>query len=204
MAAVTPLAPVRKGEGIAPGTCGELIQGFLASGAFHVTLPINKSATVSLRVRASPEWSFTGAGSELSKLCQSIRATADLFNEGPFAVEVDRHTDLDVGKGMGSSTADIVAAARALANALGQELSHDDEARIAVDIESSDGSMYPGLVAFEQKTGTLIERFSWWPRFAIVMLIPQATLNTKAVCSRAFKRCSMQRRSEADAVHAEL
>jgi L-threonine kinase len=176
-----PAAQVLKGKGTAPGTCGELVQGFLSAGAFHVTCPISKSATVSLRVTSLQSWSFTGAGSELGKLCQSIRATAELFDAGAFAVEIDRHTDLDVGKGMGSSTADIVAGARAMASALGHQLSPGEEARIAADIESSDGSMYPGFVAFEQKTGELIEQFSWWPRFAIVMLVPDNTLNTESV-----------------------
>lgn len=183
-----PSADVHRGKGTAPGTCGELVQGFLSSGAFHVTCPISKSATVSLRVTSSQSWSFTGAGSELGKLCQSIRSTAALFDAGAFAVEIDRHTDLDVGKGMGSSTADIVAAARAMASALGHQLNSDEEARIAVDIESSDGSMYPGLVAFDQKTGVLLEQFSWWPRFAIVMLVPDTTLDTESVSFEGKER----------------
>ena len=61
---------------------------------------------------------------------------------------------------MGSSTADIVAAVRALADAMGRKSAAEMEAEVATWIESSARSMYPGIVAFEQKAGRIVREFS--------------------------------------------
>ena len=90
----------------------------------------------------------------LDKLEQSLYETARILQLEPLEMRVDHWSDLDVGKGMGSSTADIVAGARAVVAACDCSLSPEQLARIATSIESSDGSMYPGIVAFNQKLGT--------------------------------------------------
>ena len=170
-----------KGHASAAGTCGELVQGILPGGvSFHVTCPVSKSATVALELTPTEAWIFSGGAAPLGKLRASVRAAAELLGIGPYHVEVEHHTDLDVGKGLGSSTADIVAGARAVAAAVGTTLTPEQLAKIATTIESSDGSMYPGLVAFGQKTGEVVRLFEWWPQFAIVMVVPRDTLNTES------------------------
>lgn len=120
-----------------------------------------------------------GIDAKCGKLELSLLRTADILCLGPLDMRVSHRSDLDIGKGMGSSTADIVASARALANATGHVLRPEQEAGIATSIESSDGSMYPGIVAFEQKTSRLVRRFDWWPQFVVVMVIPPTILNTE-------------------------
>ena len=60
----TRLAGSRKtieGRGVAPGTCGEFAQGPLPDGEqFHVTCPINKSATVDVELRSTSDYGVTG------------------------------------------------------------------------------------------------------------------------------------------------
>lgn len=170
------------GTGTAFGTCGELVQGFKADGTpFHVTCPIEKTSTVTVTLARSQEFSITNTSSLQKKLELSLRKTAAHLDLKPCEIRVAHWTDLDVSKGMGSSTADIVAAARALSRAVGRDLDSAELAAIAVSIESSDGSMYPGVIAFNQKTGTVIERFDWWPQFLIVMVVPKRNLNTESV-----------------------
>jgi L-threonine kinase len=167
--------------GTALGTCGELLQGFTSAGTpFHVTCPIQKSATVTLRVRPADEFTVSRLPAGHAKLQQSLHETAKLIGLDPVEVRVEQRSDLDVGKGMGSSTADIVAAARALATIGGRELSPDELARIATSIESSDGSMHPGMVAFNQKSGDVVRRYRWWPRFVICMIVPVQGLDTES------------------------
>lgn len=165
----------------AAGTCGELVQGFTAAGVpFHVTCPIARTATVTVTVRPAAALTITQIGPGLSKVAQAIRHTARLLGLDQLEVQVEHWSDLDIGKGMGSSTADIVAAARALAAAADQTLSPAQLASIATAIESSDGSMYPGLVAFNHKTGDVLEQFSWWPQFVILMITPDQRFNTES------------------------
>lgn len=169
----------RVGVGSGAGTCGELVQGVLSDGrTFHVTCPISKSSTVAIRLRESDTWQITGAPPERQKLVTAIRATADGFGLGPCTVQVRHVSELDVGKGLGSSTADIVAAARAVAAAVGGDLQPAALAAIATSIEASDGSMYPQIVAFDQMGGAVIRQFDWWPQLVVVMVTPPTTLDT--------------------------
>jgi L-threonine kinase len=174
-------SPWRSATKTAAGTCGELVQGFTSSGApFHVTCPIAKTATVTVTARPAPEFAITQLDRGFSKLAQSLRQTAAVLDLEPVEIRVEHWSDLEIGKGMGSSTADIVAAARALAAIAGRQLSPGELAHIATSIESSDGSMYPGLVAFNQQAGEVLERFAWWPRFVIVMITPPQVFNTES------------------------
>jgi L-threonine kinase len=174
-------SPWRAATGSAAGTCGELLQGFTSAGQpFHVTCPISKSATVTATVRAAPEFSITQIEPRLSKLAQALRRTTGFLELEPLEVRVEHWSDLDVGKGMGSSTADIVAGARAIAAAADRTLSPQQLAQIATSVESSDGSMYPGIVAFDQKSGDVLEEFEWWPQFIILMVTPPQEFNTES------------------------
>lgn len=174
-------SPWRAATRTAAGTCGELVQGFTSQGVpFHVTCPIAKSATVTVTARPAPEFTITQIDPGLGKLAQALRRTSTVLVLEPLEIRVEHWSDLDVGKGMGSSTADIVAAARALAAIAGQDLSPAQLAGIAASIESSDGSMYPGLIAFNQKTGQVVETFDWWPQFVILMITPAQVFNTES------------------------
>jgi len=172
----------RVGTGTALGTCGELVQGFTSNGqAFHVTCPIEKSSTVSVTITRSQEMKVVRAAGAFDKLELAIRRTAEYLDIEPCEVRVAQWTDLETGKGMGSSTADIVAAARAFSSAVGRPLNASELASVAVSIESSDGSMHRGMVAFGQKSGALLHRYAWWPQFLIVMIVPTKVLNTESV-----------------------
>lgn len=174
-------SPWRVGTGTAAGTCGELVQGFTSTGEpFHVTCPIAKTTTVTVTVRPAPEFVVTEIDPNLGKLAQSLRATAAHLELEPLEIRVERWTDLDIGKGLGSSTADIVAAARAMAAVAERPLSVAEIASIATSIESSDGSMYPGIVAFNQKNAHLLNEYAWWPQFRIVMITPSQIFNTES------------------------
>jgi L-threonine kinase len=170
------------GRAQAVGTCGELVQGVLASGEhFHVTLPIDWRGEVALRVRSAPDVTVDGLARGKEKLARALVATASLLGTGPVAIEVKSSSTLPVGRGMGSSTADVVAGARALADAVDAVLAPEQLAGIATGIERSDGTMYDGVVAFCPRTGQLLRRYPWHPRFAVVMAIPPEQVRTESV-----------------------
>src|SRR4029077_7123590 len=113
--------PVREGRGTAPGTCGEFAQGILSDGTpFHVTCPINKSATVVAGLRDAKTLKILGLGEHHRKLELAIQYTVELLDLGAVEVTIRHWSDLDIGKGMGSSTADVLAGVRAIADAVGE------------------------------------------------------------------------------------
>jgi uncharacterized protein involved in propanediol utilization len=74
------------------------------------------------------------------------------------------------GRGLGSSTADVVATVRAVANAVGRSLPPEELATIAVAAESaSDSLMYDRPVLFAQRDGIALEVFGRpLPAFTVV------------------------------------
>jgi L-threonine kinase len=172
----------REGRGSAPGTCGEFIQGVLSDGTrFHVTCPINMSSTVVAKLRPAGEPSVIGLRDYQSKLALAIEYTAEKLGLGPQEVTIWPWSDIDVGKGMGSSTADVLAGIRAVADAADERLSESEEGTLAARVESSDGSMYPGIAAVNHKTCEMVKAWDWFPEFAIVMLVPRASVDTPSI-----------------------
>ena len=146
-----------------------------------MTCPINKSSTVVASLRAANTLKIIGLGEHHRKLELAIRCTVDLLDLGAVEVMARHWSDLDVGKGMGSSTADVLAGARAIADAAGESLSPEVEGRLAAMVESSDGSMYPGIAAVNHKTCELVEAWDWYPEFVIVMLVPNNSVDTASI-----------------------
>lgn len=174
-------APLQ-GRGVAPGTCGEFAQGVLPDlTPFHVTCPINKSATVLVGIRPAATLTVLGLSEHHRKLGLAIENAVRSFGLGPVEVLVRHWSDIDIGKGMGSSTADVLAGIRAVAEAAGQQLDARAEGELAAEIESSDGSMYSGIAAVNHRTCELIKPWDWFPEFTIVMLVPHDTVNTSSI-----------------------
>ncbi|HLM86849.1 MAG TPA: hypothetical protein VK272_11740 [Solirubrobacteraceae bacterium] len=169
-----------EGHGSAPGTCGEFAQGPLPNGAqFHVTCPIDERSSVSVELCEAAEYSVSGLSAHQHKLQRALRYTCEHLDLGKVAIRVRHRSDLDVAKGMGSSTADVLAGIRAIATAVGTQLTPAIEGRLATRVESSDGTMYRGITVANQKTGAELRRWAWYPEFVIVMLVPHDSVITE-------------------------
>jgi len=89
----------------------------------------------------------------------------------PLAGKLEIQCTVATGVGLGSSTADVVAAIRAVSNAYGTALDVGTVARLAVAAEgASDPIMFDGeMVLFAQREGRLLESFgSWVPPYAVM------------------------------------
>ncbi|MBJ7472361.1 MAG: hypothetical protein JHD16_13725 [Solirubrobacteraceae bacterium] len=177
----SPAPPVRRARSVAHGTCGEIAQGVLPDGTpFVVTCPIDRGVAVEVEVTAAPSLTIEGLPPGAQFLERALRRTAELVELGPCRMRVEHHSALYVGKGMASSTADIVAAARALSTAVGLPLRQEELAHLAASIEPTDGIMFDGIAASNPRTGERVRRWDWWPQYEIVMVIPPTTLETSA------------------------
>ncbi|CQR71279.1 L-threonine kinase [Sporomusa ovata DSM 2662] len=135
----------------APGSCGELVQGTINGVNFLITCPVDWYSEVTVvsgdsMVHTEP------------KTATAVSRTFEYLNiSGNLGLTVK--SDLPVGKGMASSSADISAACQAAALAVaGRLLSCDEIADIALTIEPTDGIFYPGIIMFDHVEGK-IRRF---------------------------------------------
>ncbi|GAA3326391.1 hypothetical protein GCM10020331_062110 [Ectobacillus funiculus] len=69
---------------------------------------------------------------------------------------------------MASSSADMIAAVRAVSDSYSLPVTEELISRIAAEIEPTDGVMYEGVVAYDYLNGQLIEAFASLPPFTLI------------------------------------
>ena len=135
----------------APGACGELVQGVIDGRDFLVTCPIARYSRVSVEVIGST----LDVPEDCSKLRDALQRTLDLLGAPlDLGLRVQVSSDLLRGKGLASSTADIAAGVAALGRLLDRELTPRELASVALQVEPTDGLMFPGLACFDHRRGT--------------------------------------------------
>lgn len=155
------------GIGECYGTFGELLQGILENGHdFLVTFPINLTSKATFKSRPE-EVSLTVRPKQKQKsreLALMILEHYDLQIGGELRIE----SNLPIGKGFASSSADMVATVRSIENCFGIQVPLSLLQKMMSQLETSDGVMYSGVVSFYNKKVELIEQFSLLPPITIV------------------------------------
>ena len=154
------------GVGTAYGTFGELLQGVLPDDRdFLVTFPISHASVAYFRAdptrRDVTVWPPHKTKSRL--LAERI-----LRAHGRTGGALTITTTLPEGKGLASSSADLVATARAVGEAMGVRLLEEEIEAFLRDIEPTDGVMYPGIVAFYHREVRLREHLGHLPPLTVV------------------------------------
>jgi uncharacterized protein involved in propanediol utilization len=151
------------------GTFGELLQGALPDGTdFLVTLPIARWSTAhflfdpaAAAVHACP--------ADRSKSRRLAEMMLDRYRS-PGGGVLRLVGELPVGKGLASSSADLVATARAVGRALGVDPGPAEIEDLLRPIEPSDGVMYPGVVAFHHREVRLRVQLGHLPPLTVVSI----------------------------------
>lgn len=151
------------------------MQGMTGDVDFLVTCPINQfaRATVALSRSDQPGASVLRID-HLPKTRQAvIAALAQLkhcLGVAGVVAEVTVANPIPVGKGMGSSSADITAAVCATGRAAGVELTPDAIAKIALAVEPTDGVMFPGIAMFDHRQGNVVELLGTPPPMEVIVI----------------------------------
>ncbi len=164
-----------------PGVCGELVQGMLADDYYLVTCPIDyfSRVQVDLFSEESPVVGSPVVGPEDSpKAVAAVSATLAHLGREDLSARLAISNPIPRGKGMGSSSADVVAAIAATGLALNQELSPEAVGRLALMEEPTDGVMFPGIALFDHREGRLMEELGPPPPMEIVALDFGGTVDT--------------------------
>lgn len=163
----------RTGIGFCAASFGELLQGVLpGQRKFLVNLRIRRGSQVRVRLTsplysAEKEAQIASSYHSYPKSYKLLRNTlSDLGSHDDCLIEIE--SDVPVGKGLSSSTADMVAAIRGLAHAASVAFREDYIGRVITEIEPNDGLQYQGTSAYHHTTGQLIERLDWVPPFRIL------------------------------------
>jgi L-threonine kinase len=198
VAITRPGVDVATGVGVACGTFGELLQGAPPEAAdldeFLVTFPIARWTRALFRFEPdAPLRVFPSHKVKSRRLAETLLARNS--NSGGGTLIID--SDLPVGKGLASSSADLVATARAVGPVLGLQTSPQAIESWLRPIEPTDGVMYPGVIVFEHRKVRAVSELGVLPPLTVVAVDEGGQVDTVAFNRRPRRYSSMQRREYA-------
>lgn len=175
-----------------PGTCGEWIQGAKEGIPFLIDCPVNryveletycvtlpgKENSVQIFTRDNLNEGLWQLSQQKTKTENALKLLAEHVGLN-LKGRVKFHSELPVGKGMASSSADLSAAMAAVLTSLGVSWRPEDLAKIALTIEPSDPVMFPGIVEFAHQDGEYIRKLGSNASAQLVALDWGGTLNTQ-------------------------
>ncbi|XCX51974.1 kinase [Streptomyces phytohabitans] len=168
------------GVGSAFGTFGELLQGELPEqdGDFLVTLPIARWTMAAFHwdPEAGELAVHPAHKTKALRLARMILAEERLPAAGVLTVS----SVIPEGKGLASSSADLVATARAVGRALGTPMPAARVERLLARIEPTDGVLYPAVVAFHHRSVRLRSVLGRLPAMGVVGIDEGGAVDTVA------------------------
>lgn len=158
---------------------GELLQGVLPDGEhFLVTLPIDlhTQAHFSFSRRMFDLEVSPPDSSKVLRLVEALLRRYDL----PLSGKIRLQSEIPRGKGLASSTADMVAAYRAVTRCYRLPWRLDVLEQLLREIEPSDGVMHEGVVAYCHREARLHRRLGPVPAFTLVGIDEGGVVRTEA------------------------
>nr|WP_206322369.1 kinase [Streptomyces sp. HNM0575] len=157
-----------------------MLQGVLPEdgGDFLVTLPVARWSMATFRQdpRAA---AITVRPVHKKKALRLVRLIVEEEHR-PVRGELALSSVIPEGKGLASSSADLVATARAVAKALGTPMPPARIERLLARIEPTDGVLYPGIVAFHHRRVRLRAVLGSLPAMTVVGIDEGGAVDTVA------------------------
>ena len=168
-----------------PGSCGELAQGWIDGERLHISCPVNRYT-----------WAAPENESERRRLGPKVRKALHLaqasFGKRMFRDTFSLYSDLPVGKGMASSTADIAAALAAYQLTTRLSIDPDQTARLALAVEPTDAVIFEGITLFDHYRGTVRRALGEPPPVDILAIEFEETVDTVSFNQRDHRRVARE------------
>lgn len=164
--------------GICPASCGEFVQGILDKDEYLSSYAIDLYST------AEVEEKLKDINIGPSKSRRAIEKVFERFNlpiRESKNISLNIHSEIPVGKGMASSTADIGATMVATLGLIKKNLTSEEISYIASTIEPTDSTYIEKNVVFNPLNGEVIKYLGNIKNSKVVILEPNKTLDTMKI-----------------------
>ena len=166
--------------GICPASCGEFVQGILDNEEYLSSYAIDMFSIASLEEKKED----INLGSKKSR--KAIEKVFEKFNipiEESKNISLDLKSNIPIGKGMASSTADIGATIKATLSILNKKLNDEEISLIASEIEPTDSIILYKNSIFNPLNGRVKKYLSSFDNGRVIILEPKEILETKIIRS---------------------
>ncbi|MCI6737801.1 MAG: serine/threonine protein kinase [Intestinibacter sp.] len=164
--------------GVCPASCGEFVQGVLDNEEYLSSYAINLFSVATLE--EGKEVIHTGP----RKSRRAMELVFEKFNipvEESKKISLNINSQIPVGKGMASSTADIGATIKATLSMLGKSLTGEEISKLAVKIEATDSLLLNRHSIFNPLTADIKKYMGGIDNAKVVILEPDDILDTKSI-----------------------
>jgi uncharacterized protein involved in propanediol utilization len=166
------------GYGKAHSSFGELLQGRLKGDVdFLVTLPIDMWSICNLTsIRRNGPLVINCEYFKSARVAEMLLDKLGIKDGYELTISFSRN--IPVGKGLSSSTADMLSTIRALQEVFGFLLREKTISEIFTSIEPHDGLMYKSCVVYNHRKGELIEELVYIPEYWLIAIDFGGEINT--------------------------
>lgn len=155
-------------SGFSYGAFGELLQGILPNEKhFLITLPINLKSKAYFKPNYSNQFTVKPNHKEKVKCFANLLAE---YHKVPIGGDISIESEIPIGKGLSSSTADIVATYRSISKIFNVTYPVEHIEQLICQIEPSDGLLYDGVVAYYHREVSLLKKFDYYPDLIIIAM----------------------------------
>ncbi len=149
-----------------PGSCGELFQGVKDGQEFLLTYGINRKSYARL-IREAEETEFA-IGEKVNKVLEQLAPLKDGW-------KLEKKSTLPIGKGMSSSTADMLVGLQALAVFQNRYLTAEELTTFCCQIEPTDSIAFAEWTVINPLSGQILFQTDWKPELYVYILEPRKT-----------------------------
>lgn len=165
-----------------PGTCGEWVQGTLDGTPCLVSCAIGWFAEVA--VSLDPAASAWQVPPDAPKAAMALQLALSARGVTTLGGRLKLTNPLPRGRGYASSTADVAGTIYAVGRALGAPFPPEEAAALAVRVEPSDSTVFPGLALFAHRDARFYCVWGRLPPLEVIILDPGGEVNTLAFNAR--------------------
>lgn len=169
-----------KAHGICPASCGEFVQGILEEEEYLSSYAIDMFSIATLEEKVHN----IDLGPNKSR--KAIEKVFEKFNipiKESRNISLNIKSNIPVGKGMASSTADIGATIRATLSLLDKELHNEEISLMASEIEPTDSILLSKNSIFNPTNGRVKKYLSTLNNGKVIILEPNDILETSKIRS---------------------
>ena len=163
---------------VCPASCGEFVQGVLDNEEYLSSYAINLFSVATLE--EGKEVIHTGP----KKSRRAMELVFEKFNipvDESKKISLNINSQIPIGKGMASSTADIGATINATLSMLGKTLTGEEISKLAVKIEATDSLLLNRHSIFNPLTADIKKYMGGISNAKVVILEPDDILDTKSI-----------------------
>ena len=166
-------------QAICPASCGELLQGYIYGGEKLISYGIDLFSKVNLMENKTKEKKIIpNRYKKAYRIMKEVFKYYDYCEKDYENIVIKIDSKIPIAKGMASSTADLVATALATATYLNKDITEMEIARLCINIEPTDSTVFSKLTLFDHLKGDFIKEYDNLPDCKVLLLEGKEKIDT--------------------------